>query len=77
MNNYILYLLELMWWWFQESFLFKHFIVETLEIDLGVLIFLLCDGKKFSGTLFSWNACAEMRDDFEAKIMKIEDRAKL
>ena len=36
-----------------------------------------CDGKDLYYAFFNWNTSAEMRDDFEAEIMKVENRVKI
>ena len=36
-----------------------------------------CDGKDLCYAFFNWNASAEMIDDFEVKIKKVENRVKI
>jgi hypothetical protein len=37
----------------------------------------LCDDEELNDTFFSWNNFTEMRDEFDAKIMKVKDEARL
>jgi hypothetical protein len=37
----------------------------------------LCDDKELYGVFFGWNACAEVRDKFGAKILEMENKARL
>jgi len=46
------------------------FSVKSLEICLCAFITSLCDEKELCGAVFGRNAGAEMRDEFQAKIMK-------
>jgi hypothetical protein len=47
-----------------ESFHVKHLFVKPLDIDPDAFIFSLC--------FFSLNACAKIKDEFRAEIMKVE-----
>ena len=48
-----------------------------MKIGLGALIFLLCDDKELCYALFRWDASAEARDEFGAKITKVDNKVRL
>ena len=54
-----------------------HFLIEHSKIGHNTFIFSLCDNKELYGVFFGWNACAEVRDKFGAKILKMENKARL
>jgi hypothetical protein len=54
-----------------------HFLIEPSKIGHNTFIFSLCDNKELYGVFFGRNACAEVRDKFGAKILKMENKARL